>query len=243
MAGALPVGRRARTTRTTLSNSVRTTLLFGAHSWSRILVASVPRQFVSHIPLRSGTAQAPPITLICSALSQHIVMHIPASCQHKPQDRPSTCAFFLRFGAEAYARRATDKHTGINPSKDHRRGLRLLREPIGLHTPLLTEPGRPARDPLGLRAPCYRSSCRGSFVVVLPGKEQAVLVECLDFLAWRFFSSTRNWVSETYVDPSCTSDKLLCSLSAENSTATSTNLTQPGPLSYLPRSTAFPCVT
>ena len=46
MAGAPPVGRRARTTQTTLSEYVRTTLLFGAHSLSRLLVASVPRQLV-----------------------------------------------------------------------------------------------------------------------------------------------------------------------------------------------------
>ena len=44
MAGAPPVGRRARATRTTTSNYVRTALFFGAHSLSRLLVASVPRQ-------------------------------------------------------------------------------------------------------------------------------------------------------------------------------------------------------
>ena len=44
MAGAPPVGRRARTTRTTSSNYVRTTLLFGAHSSSRLLVPSVGRR-------------------------------------------------------------------------------------------------------------------------------------------------------------------------------------------------------
>ena len=47
MAGALPVGRRARTTRTTPSDYMWTTLLFGAHSSSRLLVASVPRQLVT----------------------------------------------------------------------------------------------------------------------------------------------------------------------------------------------------
>ncbi len=41
MAGAPPVGRRARTTRTTPSKYVRTTLLCGAHSSSRILVPPV----------------------------------------------------------------------------------------------------------------------------------------------------------------------------------------------------------
>ena len=118
-----------------------------------------------------------------------------ASTSSKIGRRP--VLLFLRFGAEAYARRATDKLTGINPSKDHRRGLRLLREPIALHTTLLPEPDQPSRDPLGLRTPCSRSSCRGSFLVVLAGKEQAMLVECLGFLVWRFFSSTRVivWVS------------------------------------------------
>ena len=57
------------------------------------------------------------------------------------------------------------------------------------------------------------------------------------------FSSTRVivWVSvHIYADLSCASDKL-CSLSAENSTAT--NLTQLEPHSDLSRSTAFHCVT
>ena len=107
-----------------------------------------------------------------------------ASASPKIGRRP---VLFFALGAEAYARRATDKHTGINPSNDHRRGLRLLREPIVQHTPLLSEPDRPSRDPLGLRAPCSRGSCRGSFFVILPGKEQAVLVECLGFLVWRIF--------------------------------------------------------
>ena len=43
MAGAPPVGRRIRTTRTTPSKYVRTTLLCGAHSSSRILVPPVGR--------------------------------------------------------------------------------------------------------------------------------------------------------------------------------------------------------
>ena len=136
-------------------------------------------------PLRSGTAQAPPIRLVCSALCQHVAQHISASCQHKPQDRPSTCTLFAVRGSEAYARHATDKHTGISPSNDHRRGLRLLREPIDQHTPLLSEPDPRLRDPLGLRAPCSRSSCRGSFLVIPLGKEQVVLVECLGFFVWR----------------------------------------------------------
>ena len=44
IAGVPPVGRRARTTQTTPSNYVRTTLLFGAHSSSRLLVPPVGRR-------------------------------------------------------------------------------------------------------------------------------------------------------------------------------------------------------
>ena len=193
--------------------TLRNTLLVSASG----RISSPPA--VSYRPLRSETAQAPPIRLACSALCQHVTLHISASCQHKPQDRPSTC-IFLRFAAEAHARRATKKHTGINPSNDHRRGLRLLREPIGQHTPLKSEPGRPSRDPLGLRVPCSRSSCRRSFFAVLPGKEQAVLVECLGFFLWRIFQYTRYRMGfSTCVDRSCASDKLLCPISAENGTA------------------------
>ena len=110
-----------------------------------------------HGPLRSGTARAPPIRFVFSALCQHVAQHISASCQRKPQDRPSTCTIFAFRGSEAYARHTTDKHTGINPSNDHRRGLRLLRDLIGQQTRLLSEPDRPSRDPLGLRAPFSRS--------------------------------------------------------------------------------------
>ena len=204
--------------------ALRSTLLVSAFG----RISSPP---AGHRPLRSGTAQAPPIRLVCSALCQHIAQRISANCQHKPQKRPSTSTFFLRFGALRYARRATDKHIGIDPSNDHRRGLRLLREPIDQHIPLLSEPDRPSRDPLGLRAPFSRSSCRGSFLVVLPGKEQAVLVECLGFFVGEVFQYTRYRMNfSTYVDPSWRRKKC-CPLSAENSTATS--LTQLGPLSDL----------
>ena len=122
---------------------------------------------------------------------------------------------FCVWGSEAYARHAMDKHTGINPSNDLRRGPRLLREPIDHHTPLLSEPDRPSRDPLGLQAPCSRSSCRGSFFVIYLGRNR----RC-SWNVWAFsfseFSSTRVivWVSVH------TSIRLLrrtnsCSLSAE----------------------------
>ena len=110
-----------------------------------------PHQFPaswSHGPLRSGTAQAP-THQTCSLCTQ------PASCTaHLPelpaQDPRSSIYLYLclRFEAEAYTRRATDNYTGTNFSRDHRRGLRLLRGPISLHTPLLTEPERPSRDSL-----------------------------------------------------------------------------------------------
>ena len=177
-----PVDRRARTTRATPSKYARTTLLFGAHSSSRLLVASVfPRLcHIDHAAAELPRPQTSDLFALRLASMLHSTSPRAASTIPKIGRQPVLC--FLRFAAEAYARRATDKHTGINPSKDHRRGLRLLREPIGLHTTLLSEPDRPSRDPLGLRAPCSRSSCRGSFLVVLPGKEHAVLVEYLGFL-------------------------------------------------------------
>ena len=175
MAGAPPVCRRARTKQTTPSNYVRMTLLFGAHSSSRLSVESVPRQ-LCHIDHSAAELPKPyPSDLFAprSASMLHCTSPRATSTSPKIARQP---VLFWRFGAEAYARRATDKHTGINPSKDQRRGLRVL-----------TEPGRPLRPPLGLRAPCSRSSCRGSFLVVLPGKEQAALVECLGLLVRRFF--------------------------------------------------------
>ena len=182
-----PVGRRARPARTTPSNYVRTTLVFGEFSSCRLLVASVPRQLchIDHSAAELPKPHSSDLFAPRSACMLHSTSLGAASTSHKIGRRP--VLFLLRFGTEAYARRATDKHTGIFPSKGHRRGLRWLREPISLYTPLLSEPGRPSRDPLGLWAPCSRSSCRGSFLVVLPGKEQVVLVECLGFIVWRIF--------------------------------------------------------
>ena len=172
MAGTPPVGRRARTTRTTPSDYVRTTLFFGAHSSSRLLAESVPRQ-LCHMDHSAAELPKPPptrTTLLVSAFGRisfppaghmdHSAAKLPmphpsdlfaprsASILHFTSPRAASTSpkfvrqpvlFFLRFGAEAYARDATDKHTGMNPSRDQRRGLRLLREPIGgLHAPLLT---------------------------------------------------------------------------------------------------------
>ena len=131
-----PVGRRARTTRTTPSEYVRTALLFGAHSSSRLLVASVPRQLViDHSAVELPETHASDLFAPRSGSMLHCTSPRVASTSPKIGRRP---VLFLRFGAEAYARRVTDQHTGINPSNGHRRGLRLLREPIGQHTPLLS---------------------------------------------------------------------------------------------------------
>ena len=75
--------------------ALRSTLLVPAFG----RISSPP---AGHRPLRSGTARAPPIRLVCSGLCQHVAQHISASCQHKPQDRPSTCTFFAPRGSEAY---------------------------------------------------------------------------------------------------------------------------------------------
>ena len=94
MAGAPPVGRRARTTRTTPSNYVRTTLLFGAHSSCRPLVPPVGR--------RTRTTQTTPSdyvrttllfgahtssrTLVASVHRQLVIDHAPVEL---PEPHPS----------------------------------------------------------------------------------------------------------------------------------------------------------
>ena len=243
MAGAPPVGRRVRTTWRTPSKYVRTTLLCGAHSSSRILVSPVgcwarttqrtPSEYVRTILLFGAHSSSQ--LLVASVHRQLVRNHsavelpenpyhtcllraLPACCTAYVRDLPAQAPrsdidlyfFFALWGSEAYARHSTDKHTGSNRSKDLPRGLRLLRKPIDQHTPLLSEPDRPSRDPLGLRAPCSRSSCRGSLLVILPGNEQAVLVECLSFFVWRFFQYTRyRMCFSTCVDPSCASNRQL----------------------------------
>ena len=196
----------------------------------------------SHGPLRSGPAQAPSIRLVRSALSQHVALHISASCQHKPQDRPSTCTSFLRFGAEAYTRRATDKHAAVNLLRDQRRGLRLLREPIVLHTPLLTAPDRQSRDPMDYGHRALTAHVGAPSLWSSLGRNRRCSWITFPFSFHESFQYTRyRMASSTYDDPSCSSIKLLRSLSGENSSAT--NWTQHGLLSDLSRSPAFRCVT
>ena len=159
--------------------ALRSTLLVSAFG----RISSPPAGHIDHSAAELPKPQPSDLFAPRSASMLHCTSPRVASTSPKIGRRP---VLFLRFGAEAYARCATDKHAEINPSNDHRRGLRLLREPIGQHTPLLLEPDRPLRDPLGPRTPCSRSSCRGSFLVVLPVKERAVLVECLGYFIWRF---------------------------------------------------------
>ena len=178
MARANPVGRRAPTTRTIPSNYVRTSLLFGAHSSSRLLVASVPRQlcYMDHSaaelskphPLRStllvsalGRISSPPAGRMDHSAAELSKLH-PSSTQQACSLRGQPACFTLRLcelPAQApkspvdlylfFARRGlgicTTRYEQAywNQPLDQRHGLRLLREPIGLHIPLLTEPDRP----------------------------------------------------------------------------------------------------
>ena len=97
MAGAPRVGRRARTKRTTPSNYVRTTLLFGAHFSSRLLVASVPSRLV----IDHSAAELPkphPSHLFAPRFARMLLCTSPrvASTSPKIARRP---VLFLRFGA------------------------------------------------------------------------------------------------------------------------------------------------
>ena len=143
MAGAPPIDRRARTTRTTPSDYVRTTLLSGAHSSSRLLVASDPRQ-LCHMDHSAAELPKPhPSRAHSSAfglISSPPASHMDHSAAELPKPHPSDvfaprsasmlhCTYpraastipkivcrpvlFLRFGAEAYSQRATDEHSGI----------------------------------------------------------------------------------------------------------------------------------
>ena len=129
MAEAPPVGRRARITRTTPSDYVRTTLLFGAHSSSRLLVASVPRQLVTWTTPQQNCPSPHPSDLFAPRSASTLHCASPRAANTSSKRSSVDLYFFLRLGAEAYAPRATDNHTGINLSRDQRRGPRVLREP------------------------------------------------------------------------------------------------------------------
>ena len=181
-----PVCRRARTTQTAPSNYVRTTLLFGAHSSYRLLIASVLcqpcriDQSAAELPTPNPTGLSAP----CSASMLHSTPSRAASTSPKIARRPVLCFCASGLRHMHDAPRISILESTFRGTID---GDFACREsPIGLHTPLLTEPDRSSRGPVGLRAPCSPRSCRGSFLVVLPRTEQAVLAECLGFLVWRF---------------------------------------------------------
>ena len=222
-----PFGRRTRTTQTIPSVYVRTTLLFGAHSSSRLLVASVHRHLViDHSVVELPEPHPSDLSAPRSASMLRSTSPRVASTSPKIGHRH---VLFLRFGALRHI--CTTRHGQAywnQPFEWPSAGTSLAER---AHRPAYTF-AVGARPPFaGPRAPCSRSSCRGSFLVILPGKEQAVLVKCFGFFVGEFVQYTRYRMGfSTYVDPSCASHNC-CSLSAENSTAT--NLTQLGPLSDL----------
>ena len=101
---APPVGRRARSARTTPSDNVRKTLLPGARSSPGLSGRTSPASCFTaadrpklHPPdlftPRSASMLHP------ASLALRNYLHISASSQHKPQDRPSTCPSFCASGA------------------------------------------------------------------------------------------------------------------------------------------------
>ena len=227
-----PVGRWARTTQTTPSEYVRTTLLLGAHSSSRPLVASFHRQLViDHSAVELPEPHPSDLFAPRSASMLHSTSPRVASTSPKIGHR---LVLFLRFGALRHICATRHGHTGINPSNGLRRGLRLLRKPIDQHTPLLSEPDRPSRDPLGLRAPCLGAHVGAPSYL---GRNRRCSWNVRAF-SFGEFSSTRVivWVS-VHTSIRLARRTNCCSLSAENSTAT--NLMHLGPLSDLSRSTAL----
>ena len=114
--------------------------------WStRLLVASVPRQLL-HGRWTTPKRNCPsPTHLTCllraqsacctPPASRSIICTSPLAASTSPTIACRPAPFFLRLGAEVYVRRVTDKHTGINPSSDQWRGLRLLKR---AHRPAFT---------------------------------------------------------------------------------------------------------
>ena len=105
VAGHVPHGRHLPTT--------CGRLLFGAHSSSRLLVASVPLQlcYIDHSAVELPTPHPSNLFSPRSASMLHRASPRAASTTTKIARR---LVYSCRVGAEAYARRATDKHTGIN---------------------------------------------------------------------------------------------------------------------------------
>ena len=169
----------------------------------------------SHGPLRSETAQASThIRRIRSALGQRDVLHISTGCQHKPQDRPSTCTLFFLSGLRYMhdGPRTSIIESTLRGTSDG--NFALLREPIGRHTPSLIEPDRPSGDSLD-----YSHRVLGGHVGATSlwsffrrNRRCSRNVWALSF--GNLFQCTRYpMVFSIYADLSCASDNL-CSVSA-----------------------------
>ena len=166
--GHVPHGRHLSTTCGRYCSSEPTPRLA---FWSHHSPASCVTWATSQRSFQSATHRTCSLRARPACCTAHL-RELPTQDPRSPVDLQ---VFFLRFGGEAYARCVADEHGGIYLSRDKRLGLRLLREHIGLHTPLLTEPDRRFRDSLGLRSPRPRNSRRTSFLVVFLVGEQVVL--------------------------------------------------------------------
>ena len=130
--------------------------------------------------------KSPPIRLVRPALSQHVALHVSASCRHKPQDRPSTFTFFFASGLrhmhkaprQAYWNQPFEgpAWTSID-DRAHRLAYTFA------------DGARPTfAGPPWTTGTVLEELTSGLLLCGPPWKEQAVLVECLGFLVWHFFS-------------------------------------------------------
>ena len=214
----------------------------GAHSSSRFWVASVSRQLVAWTtPQRncpSSTHQACSLRAQPACCTAHL-RELPAPASRSPVDlyffrasglrhmhhAPRTSILESTLGPATRTSLAERAHRRPYTFADGARQTDLRGTPLDFgHRALGAHIGAPSLWPsLGRNRRCSWNVW--AF-----------------FLVWQFFPDTRYRMGlSTIVDPSCASNKLMCSFSAENST--DTNLTQPGPLPDLSRSTAFHCVT
>ena len=105
-AGAPPVGRRARSVRTTPSDYVQKTLLPGACSSPRLSGRALPASCFTATPQRTGLSpthqtcslRAQPSCCTLSAFALRNNLHISSGSQRNPQDCPSTCSSFRASG-------------------------------------------------------------------------------------------------------------------------------------------------
>ena len=139
-AGAPPVGRRARSARTTPLDYVQKTLLPGARS--------SPRLSGRTFPARGFTTGPSPTHQTCSLRARSACCTLPASscaiactsprlASTSPKIARRNISFFLCFGGFGTYAHTKDRHTGINTFETP-----LAESYIGLRTPLLAEPDR-----------------------------------------------------------------------------------------------------